>query len=195
MNTRLFHGELVRLTAATSDKDAETLASWSGDTEFQRLLDSDPARPMSVKKVKEDLEEEPKPDQFGFLIRTLADDRLIGFVGLGGVSGSNGDAWLGIGIGDRAYWGKGYGTDAVRVILRYAFTELNLHRVTLGVFDYNTRAIRSYEKAGFVVEGRMRQELARDGRRWDAIYMGILRDEWEKKRNESNANDWLRANR
>ncbi len=184
MNTDLFRGELVRLTAPISDKDAETSASWSRDSEFLRLLDDDPAQPWSIKKAKEEMEEEPKHDSFPFLIRTLSDDRLIGFVGLHSVDGIHGNAWVGIGIGDRTYWGKGYGTDAMRVVLRYAFAELNLHRVTLGVFEYNARAIRSYQKAGFVVEGRIRQEMVRDGRRWDGIYMGILRDEWEKKRNE-----------
>jgi RimJ/RimL family protein N-acetyltransferase len=67
----------------------------------------------------------------------------------------------------------------MRVMLRYAFRELNLHRVTLTVFEYNPRAIRSYEKAGFVVEGRLRNWLNREGRRWDMIHMGILREEWE----------------
>ncbi len=89
---------------------------------------------------------------------------------------------MGIGIGERDYWGRGYGTDAMQVLLRYAFDELNLHRVSLGVFEYNTRAIRAYEKAGFVVEGRGPQELHRDGRRWDMIFMGILREEWQRAR-------------
>jgi RimJ/RimL family protein N-acetyltransferase len=87
-------------------------------------------------------------------------------------------AFVGIGIGERAYWGKGYGTDAMKVALRFAFTEINLERVTLNVFEYNPRAIRSYEKAGFKHEGRMRGALLKDGRRWDMIYMGILREEW-----------------
>jgi RimJ/RimL family protein N-acetyltransferase len=72
----------------------------------------------------------------------------------------------------------------MRIILRYAFTELNLHRVSLDTFEYNPRAIRSYEKAGFKIEGRVRQLLNREGRRWDVIYMGILREEWEKIRDE-----------
>jgi len=81
----------------------------------------------------------------------------------------------------RADWGKGYGTDAMRVLLRFAFTEINLHRVSLTVFGYNPRAIRSYEKAGFVVEGRARQRLRRDGQWWEVVYMGILKDEWKER--------------
>ncbi|MCK4899416.1 MAG: GNAT family N-acetyltransferase, partial [Anaerolineales bacterium] len=78
-------------------------------------------------------------------------------------------------------WGKGFGTDAVSVILRYAFHELNLHRVSLGVFEYNRRARRSYEKVGFSVEGRIRGDMLRQGRRWDVFIMGILREEWLKQ--------------
>jgi RimJ/RimL family protein N-acetyltransferase len=98
------------------------------------------------------------------------------------VQWTHGDTFVGIGIGEPDYRGKGYGTDAMRVILRFAFMELNLHRVSLDVFEYNPRAIRSYEKAGFVIEGRKRRVVNRDGRRWDDIYMGILREEWERQR-------------
>ena len=104
--------------------------------------------------------------------------RLIGFLNLFGLSWTHGDTWLGIGLGDREHWGKGYGTDAVQIILRYVFTELNLRRVTLGVFAYNPRAIKSYEKAGFKVEGRLRQYISREGQRNDMIVMSLLREEW-----------------
>ncbi len=88
---------------------------------------------------------------------------------------------MGIGLGERENWGKGYGTDAMKIILRYAFTELNLRRVTLDVFEYNQRGVRSYEKAGFVIEGRVRGMILREGRRWDVIFMGILREDWLKQ--------------
>lgn len=93
---------------------------------------------------------------------------------------SNGDAYVGIGLGEQDCWGKGYGTDAMRLILKYAFTELNLFRVSLNVFEYNPRAIRSYEKAGFKHEGRIREFLHKDGKYYDLIYMGILRSEWQE---------------
>jgi RimJ/RimL family protein N-acetyltransferase len=183
MNAPLFQGELVRLAAANSETDAELFARWSRDTEYMRLQSSWAARPSSAKQAKEELcdwMENEKPNDYEFIIRTLAKDQPIGSVGLDGIRWSHGDGFVGIGIGDREYWGNGYGTDAMRAILRFAFTELNLHRVSLDVFEYNLRAIRSYEKAGFVVEGRERQVLHRDGRRWDMIYMGILRKEWEQ---------------
>ena len=106
------------------------------------------------------------------------DDKLIGEIGLDVVTWPGRDAFVGLGIGETEYWSKGYGTDIMNVLLRFAFTEINLKRVTLTVFEYNPRAIRSYEKAGFRHEGRKRLLLNREGRRWDELYMGILREEW-----------------
>jgi len=179
----LFKGKLVRLCAIDAKTMAEAASKWSRDSEYMRLGTSDPARTYSVKSTTEwfDKEQEKElPSYFPFAIRLLEDDRLIGDIGLGGIQWTHGNAFVGIGLGDRAYWGKGYGTDAMQVILRYAFKELNLHRVSLDVFEYNPRAIRSYEKAGFVHEGRMRRMLNREGQRWDMVFMGILREEWMK---------------
>jgi RimJ/RimL family protein N-acetyltransferase len=178
----LFRGELVRLVAGDPQTIAETFSRWQRDSEYWRLLASEAAFPYSVQAIKKwvekDFAQDPPPFSM-FLIRTLEDDRLIGEIGLDSVRNGHGDAFVGIGIGERDYWGKGYGTDAMRVILRYAFTELNLERVSLDVFEYNPRAVRSYEKAGFKHEGRARGVLHRAGRRWDLIFMGILREEWE----------------
>jgi len=180
MNTPLLHGQLVRLAALNPETDAEAVTRWQRDAEFLRLVDSEPAVPRSASQNKADMEARlARENNFSFVIRTLADDRPIGFVGLW-VQWIHSDAWMGIGLGEREYWGKGYGADAVRVILRYGFAELNLHRISLGVFEYNPRAIRAYEKAGFVREGRTRQDARRDGRHWDSFWMGILREEWEQ---------------
>lgn len=180
--TDLFRGELVRLTSEEPQTLAEVFSRWNRDSEYARLLDSDPQHLWSEKKWKESMEKDLDPDQtrnYFFHVRELAEDKLIGFVGLSPIW-AHGNVWVGIGFGEREYWGKGYGTDAMRLILRFAFMELNLHRVTLDVFEYNPRAIRSYEKAGFRHEGRRRQCLLRNGRRWDEIEMGILREEWLK---------------
>jgi RimJ/RimL family protein N-acetyltransferase len=180
----LLHGELVRLTAEDPQTLAQALSRWARDSEYWRLLASDAAYTHSVKSTKDWLEKELEKDSpsfYLFAIRSLEDDRLIGEIGLDGISWSQGDTFVGISIGDRADWGKGYGTDAMRVILRYAFKELNLRRVTLDVFEYNPRAIRSYEKVGFTHEGRARKYLHREGQRYDLLFMGILREEWEAR--------------
>jgi RimJ/RimL family protein N-acetyltransferase len=177
----LFRGELVRLTVEEPQTMAESFSRWVRDSEYWRLANANPVRAFSFKAVKEWQEKEQEnkqSDLFVFSIRTLEDNRLIGDVGLDGVLWNHGETFASIGIGDREYWGKGYGTDAMRLILRYAFFELNLQRVSLNVFDYNTRAIRSYEKLGFIHEGRLRGVVKRDGRWYDLVFMGILRDEW-----------------
>lgn len=181
MNTSLFQGELIRLAAIDPKTMGKKISRWWQDGTYARLLDSDPPRLLSAKASQKRLEKdllEKDTDEFFFAIHAREDDRIIGFVGFDGISWTNGDTWIGIGLGKRDTWGKGYGTDAMRVMLRYAFMELNLYRVTLNVFGYNERAIRSYEKAGFQCEGRVRGALNRDGRRWDIIHMGILKDEW-----------------
>lgn len=183
MDHQLLKGEQVYLTVEDPQVMAEAFSRWSSDSEYWRLAASDTAFPRSSKSIKEWLEKElgtGNPQLFMFAIRRLEDDQLIGEIDLDGVLWTHGDAFVGIGLGEREYWGMGYGTDAMRVILKYAFTELNLYRLSLNVFDYNPRARRSYGKAGFKEEGSCREFLLRDGKRYDLIFMGILRSEWEE---------------
>jgi len=177
----LLRGEMVHLTADNPDVMAVQLFRWNQDTEWFRFLDTDPPRLFSEKKVKEfqekELEKESSNELF-FHIHTLEDDSLIGFVGLFDLFKHHGDSLVAIALGERDFWGKGYGTDAMKIMLRYAFYELNLRKVGLIVFEYNSRAIRSYEKIGFIPEGRIRGAILREGRRWDWLFMGLLREEW-----------------
>ncbi len=177
----LFLGRLVRLSAVEPEEMGKLWAGWRRESLYQRQLDSSYALLWSAKQMTAWLEEDAtqvKPGHTRFQIRTLEDERVIGFVGLYSASRQHRDAWVGIGIGEPEYRGKGYGTDAMRVTLRYAFDELHLHRVTLDVFAFNTRAVRSYEKAGFKIEGRERGVGLRDGRRYDVLTMGILAEEF-----------------
>jgi RimJ/RimL family protein N-acetyltransferase len=177
----IYKGELVRLSAMNAEEISKAFAHWSRDSEFRRLLDSGVSQLPSAKIAQTWLEkelEEQSINQHWFSIRKLDDDQLLGDIDLYVYNWPGRDAFVGLGIGEREFWGRGYGTDVMRVILRYGFTEVNLKRVTLIVFEYNPRAIRSYEKAGFRHEGRMRQVLNKEGRRWDILVMGILREEW-----------------
>jgi len=182
----LFRGELVRLTLEEPEMRAKAEVLWQRDTEFHRLIDSDPAQLTSEKKIKEWFEkreeEGPKPERYAFSVRTLEDNRYIGFFGLW-VDLIHSEAWVGIGIGDRESWGKGYGTDMMKLCLQYAFLELGLERVSLGLHEYNPRALRSYEKCGFRLEGRTRKDGMREGQRSDTLWMGILREEWLEMQN------------
>ncbi len=182
IDTGLFEGKWVRLVAMDPERAAPLFARWGRDAEYVRQLDSDPPRLWSARAIQAWIKKEQDKNvqkELSFLIEAVQDSKLIGFVVLDGIQWSHGDAWLGIGIGERVYRGRGLGTEAVRLVLRYAFTELNLHRVSLNVFEYNPRAMRAYEKAGFRVEGRVRGALQRNGRRWDLVFMGILAEEWK----------------
>jgi RimJ/RimL family protein N-acetyltransferase len=188
----LFKGNLVRLAGIDPEQASDSFAYWNRDSEFMRLMDSDPPRLHSVRVTKEFLKKQLEEDQtntYWFAIRALEDDRLLGEVDLSVINWGSRDAFVGIGIGEREFWGKGYGSEAMELLLRYAFNELNLRRVSLNVFEFNERALHSYEKVGFRIEGRERQVIQREGRRWDMIDMGILREEWidhhENKHNHS----------
>ena len=181
MISELFRGRLVRLAAQDGEKDAETLARWSNDSEYLRLLDSDPARPHTARYYQDGAARRAGRDNdFAFNIRTLTDDRFVGFVGLWVRNWASADGRVGIGIGEAADRGRGFGTEAMQLVLRYAFAELGLARVSLEALAENRRAIRSYEKAGFTLEGAQREWDRRDGRRTDVVNMGILSDEFQR---------------
>ncbi len=179
MPNNLFRGKLVRL-AAPVPEDAARFAEWNNDSEYLRQMDTDYARPRNLQDHQE-LAQAMRSGSDGVLfhIHTLADDRMIGFVAVHGIEWNNQAGKISIGIGDPEYRGKGYGTDAMRVAVDYAFNELNLHRLGLNVNANNPRAIRVYEKLGFQHEGAQREGIHRDGEWLDRIYMGLLRSEWE----------------
>lgn len=183
MDAGILTGKLVRLTCEDPQVMAKCFEHWQKDSLYMRLLSTDPSMFFSSKYIQELLEKDlvaEQPRFTMFAVRRLADDQTIGEIGLDAVDFPKQDTFVGIGIGEREDWNHGYGTDAMRVLLRYAFTELNLHRVSLTVFEYNPRAIQSYLRAGFREEGRLRQCFKREGQRWDMIFMGILRSEWEQ---------------
>jgi RimJ/RimL family protein N-acetyltransferase len=120
-------------------------------------------------------------DFLAMAIHVRESDRLIGTCAFSQLDGDNGSTLFHITIGEQDAWGMGYGTEATELMLAHAFSRLALHRVALTVFEFNSRAIRSYEKCGFVVEGKARQAILRDGRFWDEIHMSILAEEWEAR--------------
>jgi len=172
----IFTGQLLCLSAPQPD-DQSRFASWTQDDDYLRLLDEDPVKPQSNASFSS-FTEAGDDNSYYFHLRTLSDDTVIGFVVLFNLKWSNRTADMAIGIGDKAYRGKGYGQDALKLILNYAFNELNLHRVSLTVMSYNDAAIKAYERVGFVLEGTQRQAVLRQGKRYDMLMYGILRDEF-----------------
>jgi RimJ/RimL family protein N-acetyltransferase len=121
-------------------------------------------------------------DFLAMAIHVRETDRLIGTCAFSQLDGDNGSVLFHITIGEKDAWGHGYGSEATGLMVAHAFTRLALHRVALTVFEFNTRAIRAYQKCGFAIEGSARGAIFRDGRFWDEIHMSILADEWEVRR-------------
>lgn len=122
------------------------------------------------------------PDSLAMAIHERAGNRLIGTCALSQLDGDNGSALYHITIGEKDAWGRGYGTEATQLMVDHAFGVLGLHRVALFVFEFNERAIRAYRRCGFVVEGRSRESIFRDGRWWDEIAMSVLESDWKRSR-------------
>ncbi|WP_405147791.1 GNAT family N-acetyltransferase [Sphaerisporangium sp. NBC_01403] len=171
----MLFGDRVRLRAL-EPSDAETLWRWHNDPEVMRWMSD--GYPPSLDHLTKDLRERA-PDSFQSLtlfIETL-DERTIGIVALRDAEPETGAAVLDIYLGEKDTWGQGYATDAMRVICRYGFEKMRLHRISLTVVAENAGARRVYEKVGFVEEGRMRQAFRRDGRWHDKILMSLLEGE------------------
>lgn len=174
----MFNGELVTLGPIQRDY-LPYYVEWLNDWQVRRFLAANLPHPFTL----EDEEgwfnrQRQEQNACHFAILTRAEGRVLGNCGLEQIDWTNRRAILGIFIGDKNYWSKGYGTDATRTLLRFAFEEANLHRVELQVFAFNPRAIRAYEKVGFKLEGVRKQALFREGAWHDEHIMAVLEDEW-----------------
>ena len=174
----MLRGERVTLRATTRE-DLTSLARFENDLVFVLAGGGDPPEPVPLERLQRDFDKEisdPPSEKVEFAIE--ADGRYIGRCGLYSIDRTARHAELGIGIGDREYWGRGYGREAVGLLLDYAFRLRNLRRVWLEVHADNERGIRAYKSCDFVEEGRMREHVWLGGRYVDNVIMGILREEW-----------------
>ena len=174
----MFQGDRV-LLRATRREDMQI--QWQSENDLElTFLDGGTPRPATLEWVYAHFDEGVRnhdPNSVSFAIE--ADSRYIGHCGLHNIDAVNRTCELGIEIGNKDYWGKGYGREAIRLLLTYAFEHRNLNRVSLQTHSENERAIRAYRACGFVEEGRFRQQLWLAGHFVDGIAMGILRDEFK----------------
>jgi RimJ/RimL family protein N-acetyltransferase len=168
-------GKKTRLRAIERE-DIPTFVRWLNDPEVRRYLKL--YLPMSKAEEEEWFTAHLKDDNSRIFTIETEEGVAIGNIGLHGLDWKNRSAVLGIVIAEKEYWGQGYGSDAITGLLRFAFGEMNLHRIHLSAFDFNERAIRCYERCGFRHEGRARDALFRDGGYHDALHMAILRQEF-----------------
>ena len=175
-----YNGEMVRLRPPERE-DLPLFVEWLSNPDLRNFV--------TVRYISLGLEEKwyegllestgkMPPGRVHFVIEALDSAQSIGVTSLENINWCDRASEVGIIVGDQAYWGKGYGTDAMRVLLRVGFDWYNLHRIYLRVIADNERAIRSYEKCGYQHEGRMREAMFVDGEHKDVLLMSILEDEF-----------------
>jgi diamine N-acetyltransferase len=176
----LIYGKRVRLRH-TEKEDLPLFVEWLNDPEVRRGLML--YLPLSIAEEQqwfENMLTSPQ-DERPLVIEVQTDDgwTMIGNSSFHNLDWRNRNAELGIFIGDKSFWDQGYGTDVMGLLLKHGFTTLNLHLIYLRVYENNQRAIRAYQKAGFVEEGRLRQRIFIDGQYLDVIFMSVLCTEWQ----------------
>lgn len=161
-----------------SIEDAELWAEWFNDLDVALPLGDEAYTVQTLEGQREMIVNASKHQSHVFSIVDRATDQPIGRCLLFGVNAVDRCAMLGIAIGAREYRGKGYGAEALNLLLDYAFNLLNLNSIMLGVFAFNEAAIRCYKKVGFKEIGRRRQARVIGGKTHDAILMDMLSEEF-----------------
>jgi len=172
----MIYGEKTRLRRVERE-DIPTFVRWFNDPEVREYLAV--YQPFSTAKEEKWFEGQLEDSASELYAIETGDGVHIGNIGLHSINWRERNTELGIIIGEKEYWGQGFGSDAIRTILRFAFEEMNLRRVFLRVRHDNARGIRAYEKCGFQHEGRLREAMFGNGRYYDEVRMAVLRHEFE----------------
>ena len=159
-------------------EDVEKFTEWMNDFEVTDYTGRS-GQLMSLEGERKYLLENANPEAV-FSIITINEDKLIGSVGLERIDYMNRTATLGIFIGDKEYLSKGYGTEAIRLLLDYGFNYMNLHNIKLDLMSFNERALKCYKKCGFKETGRIRENKFINGKYYDTISMDILENEFNE---------------
>ena len=177
----MYTGKLVRLREYRRE-DIPLAQAYLNDHETRSFLNPRVSYPYTLADEEKWFEKNSaNNDTYDFAIETLDRGKYIGGCGINAIDWKVGKAEVGIFIGDKDYWGKGYGADAMEVLVRFCFDQMNINKISLHVFSFNERARLCYEKCGFSVEGVLRREIYANGQYHDDIAMGLLRSEWEAK--------------
>ncbi len=180
----MYKGKKTILRAYRKE-DAASAVKLFNDAEFRRLLEPRPLLPVSLPEeeafVSNAMNPKDRNRAFDFAVTTLQ-GKYIGGCSFFDFNHRTGIVTIGIAIADKNFWGKGYGTDALRTLLRLLFHELNARKVMLNVFAFNERAIACYKALGFREEGRLKEQVYRDGTYHDEVIMALFRRDWGKPR-------------
>lgn len=174
----MLRGELIWLRALEKADFVDQIGAFNHPDTGPALGLKMPVGPDEQAELVQQVLSQQGKTMYAFAACPLGDARAIGYVSIRDIDRENGSAEVAIVIVDRAYQGRGYGTDAMRCMLDFAFGEQRLERVYLNVFDFNLRARRSYEKVGFKLEATQRHARFHHGEHHDVHLMSILREEW-----------------
>jgi len=157
-------------------EDIDVFMNWVNDPEMAYFTMFH-SRIISLLNEKETVESLAKGGNT-FSIVTQEENKVIGNCSFFRINESDRTAEIGIIIGEKDYWGKGYGSDALRLLLKFGFENRNYNNICLHVYSFNERAIACYEKVGFKKQGICREALIRGNKKYDLVYMDILADEY-----------------
>lgn len=172
----MYYGSKV-LLRAYKEYDISLATKFMNDRELKNLLVSTIPFPMTYWEEESFIKSQKSNNngQYNFAIEDIETGKYIGGCGIQNVNWLSRVALVGIMIGDKKYWGKGYGTDAMNTLVSFIFNNMNIAKVRLSTFSFNERAIKCYKKCGFVVEGVLKNEIFKDGQYYDEIIMSIFR--------------------
>jgi len=172
-------GKLVVLRPLHKETDLESYWRWINDSSITRYLTT--YLPMTYQQEEEWFDKlGSRQNDISFAIDTVKERKLIGAMRLFDINWKNRTATTGAFIGDKDYWGKGYGTDAKLILLEYAFNTLNLRKINSSVMVYNERSLRYCLRCGYKEEGRLISQVYRFGKYWDEILLAVFKEDWEK---------------
>jgi len=180
----MLQGKKVRLREVRKN-DVSNFLKWLNDSEVTQYLTIFlPMMEASEEKWINDLALSKNQTDIVFVIEVKIRKHWvpIGNCGIHGINWHNRDAEMGMIIGEKKFWSKGYGTEAAKLLVDYAFLQLNLHRVSAGAYSFNIRSIKMQKRAGFIEEGCIRRAVYKNGQYHDKILLGILQEEWEKSK-------------
>lgn len=173
----MYFGDKVLLRAYKKD-DIELATNFINDKEIKKFLVTDIPFPMTYWEEENWVKSQNSNNngEYNFAIEDIESKKYIGGCGINKINWLSRVATVGIMIGDKDYWGKGFGTDAMKVLIDFIFNHMNINKIRLGVFSFNKRAIKSYEKCGFKVEGVLKNETFKNGKYYDEIIMSIFNE-------------------
>lgn len=171
----MYYGEKVCLRAY-KEEDIKTATALVNDAELKKFLV--PRIPFPISPWEEDAwvksQKGSSTGEYNFAIEDMKTKKYIGGCGIQEVNWLARVAVIGIMIGDKDYWGKGYGTDAMKVLIKFIFENMNINKIRLNTFSFNERAIKCYKKCGFEVEGVLKKEIFKDGKYYDEVVMALF---------------------